>query len=128
MVGQMAAATREQEKGVKLIMGAAERMKGMTGQVHVTTREQSRTSRLLAGNTERTTAMVRQISRACDEQSLSSEQIVKAMAAIQASTQVNLEAARVMEEGVAGLSAQVESLQAEASAFRLRELPDPGCS
>jgi methyl-accepting chemotaxis protein len=103
-------------------------MKGMTGQVHATTCEQSRTSRLLAGNTERTTAMVRQISRACDEQSLSSEQIVKAMAAIQASTQVNLEAARIMEEGVAGLSAQVDSLQTETSAFRLRELPGQGRS
>jgi methyl-accepting chemotaxis protein len=128
LVSQIATATREQEKGARLIMGAAERMKGMTEQVHATTREQSRTSRLLAGNTERTTAMVRQISRACDEQSLSSEQIVKAMAAIQASTQVNLEAARIMEEGVAGLSAQVDSLQAETSAFRLRELPDPGRS
>lgn len=120
MINQIASATREQEKGAKLIMGAAERMKGMTGQVHATTREQSRTSRQLAGNTERMTAMVRQISRACDEQSLSSEQIVKAIEAIQASTQVNLEAARVMEEGVAGLTVQVDSLQAETSVFRLR--------
>lgn len=120
MIGQIATATREQEKGAKLIMGASERMKGMTGQVHATTREQTRTSRLLAGNTERMTTMVHQIRRACNEQSLSSEQIVKAMGAIQTSTQVNLEAAKVMEEGVAGLSAQVESLQVETSAFRLR--------
>ncbi len=119
MVSQIAKATREQGQGSELIMTAVEKMKGLTSQVRASTREQSKVGNFIAKSTENITGMIQQIKRACDEQSKGSEQIVHSVEDIQMSTNVNLEATRVLGEVVASLSCQIEILQKEMGTFSI---------
>jgi len=121
MVGQIANATREQTNGSELIMTAVERMKGLTGQVRVSAREQSKVGGLIARSTENITGMIQQIKDACDEQAKGSSQIVHAVEDIQDSTNVNLEATKVMDDAVRSLSRQIEILQGEMSGFKVAQ-------
>ncbi|HYS44411.1 MAG TPA: methyl-accepting chemotaxis protein, partial [Geobacteraceae bacterium] len=74
---------------------------------------------LIAKSTADITEMIRQIKRACDEQSKGSEQIVHAVEDIRESTNTNLDAARVMDEAVAGMSGQIDLLETEMAAFKV---------
>jgi methyl-accepting chemotaxis protein len=120
MVGQIAMATREQGMGGELIMTAAERMKELTAQVRVSTREQSKVGNFIARSTENITGMIQQIKRACDEQGRGSEQIVVAVEDIQQSTNINLDAAKVMNSSVMSLYRQIEIMKKELGVFRIR--------
>lgn len=119
MVGQIVNASREQANGSELIMGAVERMKGLTGQVRNSAREQSKVGGLIARSTENITGRIQQIKNACDEQTKGSAQIVHAVEDIQQSTNVNLEATRVMDEAVTSLSRQIEILQRGMTGFKV---------
>jgi methyl-accepting chemotaxis protein len=121
MVGQIAMATREQGMGGELIMTAVERMKELTAQVRVSTREQSKVGNFIARSTESITGMIQQIKRACDEQSKGSEQIVVAVEDIQQSTNINLDAAKVMNSSVMNLYRQIEIMKKEVGVFRIRK-------
>jgi methyl-accepting chemotaxis protein len=126
MVEQIARASREQGKGSELIMSAVERMKGLTGQVRSSTREQSTAGALISTSTEHILEMVQQIKRACDEQTRGSDQIVTAVHGIQESTDVNHDAARVMDDSVVRLSHQIEVLQKEMGSFTITKKVEPG--
>ena len=65
--------------------------------------------------------MIQRIKCACDEQSSGSEQIVAAVENIQQSTQINLQATKIMGDSVESLSSQVGILQKEMSAFTVNE-------
>jgi methyl-accepting chemotaxis protein len=119
MVGQIAKATREQGQGGELIMGAVEKMKGLTTQVRASTREQSKVGNFIAKSTENITGMIHQIKRACDEQTRGSEQVVVAVEDIQQSTNINLEATRIMNDAVTNLFKQIEILQKEMGVFKI---------
>lgn len=125
MVEQIARASREQGKGSELIMTAVERMKGLTGQVRSSTREQSTAGALISTSTEHILEMVQQIKRACDEQTRGSDQIVMAVHGIQESTEVNHDAARVMDDSVVRLSRQIEVLQKEMGNFTITQKAEP---
>jgi len=124
MVEQIARASREQGKGSELIMTAVERMKGLTGQVRSSTREQNSAGVFISRSTEHILDMVQQIKRACDEQTRGSDQIVFAVHGIQESTEVNHEAARVMDDSVVRLSRQIEVLQKEMGNFIITKKMD----
>lgn len=124
MVEQISRSSREQGKGGELIMAAVERMKGLTGQVRTSTREQNSAGGFISQATEQILEMVQQIKRACDEQTKGSEQIVSAVHGIQESTEVNLDAARVMDDSVVRLSRQIEVLQKEMGNFTIKQEPD----
>jgi methyl-accepting chemotaxis protein len=126
MVEQIARASREQGKGSELIMSAVERMKGLTGQVRSSTREQSTAGALISTSTEHILEMVQQIKRACDEQTRGSDLIVTAVHGIQESTDVNHDAARVMDDSVVRLSHQIEVLQKEMGSFTITKKVEPG--
>jgi methyl-accepting chemotaxis protein len=126
MVEQIARASREQGKGSELIMTAVERMKGLTGQVRSSTREQNTAGALISVSTEHILEMVQQIKRACDEQTRGSDQIVTAVHGIQESTDVNHDAARVMDDSVVRLSHQIEVLQKEMGSFTITKKVEPG--
>ena len=119
MVSQIAKATREQGQGGDLIMGAVEHMKGLTSQVLSSTREQNKVGNLIAQSTESITEMIRHIKRACDDQSRGSEQIVTSVEEIQAATEANVEATKVMDESVYKLFRQTELLKKEMEAFKI---------
>ncbi|MBT0654025.1 methyl-accepting chemotaxis protein [Geomobilimonas luticola] len=121
MVGQIAKATKEQGMGSGMIMGAVERMKDLTAQVRSSTREQSKVGNFIAKSTEDITDMIRQIKIACDEQRRGSEQVVVAVEDIQQSTNINVEATRIMNEAVENLFRQTEILRQEMASFKVRE-------
>ena len=121
MVGQIAMATREQGMGGELIMTAVESMKELTAQVRVSTREQSKVGNFIARSTESITEMIQQIKRACDEQGKGSEQIVIAVEDIQQSTNINLDAAKVMNSSVMNLYRQIEIMKKEMGVFKIRD-------
>lgn len=121
MIRQIVVATNQQKKGGEQIMAAAERMKRLTVQVRSSTREQSQSSGAIARSTEKMSTMIEQIKRACDEQERGSGLIVHAIENIRSSTEVNLDAVRVMDSSVAGLSEQTESLLHEMATFRVKE-------
>ncbi|GFO54321.1 methyl-accepting chemotaxis protein [Geomonas sp. Red276] len=119
MVSQIAKATREQGQGSEMIMGAVENMKTLTSQVLSSTREQNKVGGLIAKSTESITEMISHIKRACDEQTRGSEQIVSSVDEIQAATDANLGATRVMDEGVNKLFRQTELLRKEIDGFKI---------
>lgn len=121
MVGQIAKATKEQGMGSGMIMGAVERMKDLTAQVRSSTREQSKVGNFIAKSTEDITDMIRQIKIACDEQRRGSEQVVVAVEDIQQSTNINVEATRIMNEAVENLFRQTDILRQEMASFKVRE-------
>ncbi len=119
MVTQIALATREQGLGGELIMAAVEKMKELTAQVNSSTREQSKVGNFIARSTENITGMIQQIKRACEEQSRGSEQIVVAVEDIKHSTTTNLEATNVLNDAVARLFHQIDTVQKEIGEFKI---------
>jgi len=65
--------------------------------------------------------MIQQIKRACDEQGKGSEQIVIAVEDIQQSTNINLDAAKVMNSSVMNLYRQIEIMKKEMGVFKIRD-------
>jgi methyl-accepting chemotaxis protein len=118
MVGQIATGTREQGMGGELIMAAVEKMKELTAQVRVSTREQSKVGNFIAKSTENITGMIQQIKRACDEQGRGSEHIIIAVEDIRHSTNINLEATKVMNNEVMSLFRHIEIMQRDMGFFR----------
>ncbi len=119
MVGQIARATSEQGKGSDLITIAVERMKGLTSEVRRSTREQSKVGNFIAHATESITGMIQQIKLSTDEQRRGSEQIVHAVQNIQHSTQINMDATKVLDEAALSLSKQTEVFQEEMSGYKV---------
>jgi methyl-accepting chemotaxis protein len=119
MIRQIGRATREQGHGSELITAAAERMKNLTGQVGISTQAQRETGNLIVRATEDITTMIDNIREACEVQTESSQRIVRAMENIGHSTRTNVEATRVMDGVVAGLTRQVKLLQQEMAVFKL---------
>ena len=111
MVRQIVRATREQGRGSEQIISAVERMKDFTGQVRSTTRAQNESSNHIVHATEDITTMIGNVRKACEEEAESSRMIVQAMENIQHSSQTTVEATRVMDGAVTGLSDQVKLLQ-----------------
>ena len=111
MVRQIVRATREQGRGSEQIISAVERMKDFTGQVRSTTRAQNESSNHIVHATEDITTMIGNVRKACEEEAESSRMIVQSMENIQHSSQSTVEATRVMDGAVAGLSDQVKLLQ-----------------
>jgi methyl-accepting chemotaxis protein len=121
MIRQIVVATNQQKKGSDQIMAASERMKRLTVQVRSSTREQSQSSGAIARSTEKMSTMIDHIKQACDEQGRGSQLIVHAIENIRTSTEVNLDAVRVMDVAVAGLGEQTTTLLHEMEAFQVRE-------
>jgi methyl-accepting chemotaxis protein len=119
MVEQIARATQEQENGSGQIIENVTKMKELTSQAKNSTLEQSRVAALIARNSEEITDMMRQINRICDEQQLGSEQVMTAVADIQGSTAINLEATQVMKDALAKLYSHTEILKKEMNVFRV---------
>jgi methyl-accepting chemotaxis protein len=119
MVRQISRATQEQGKGSGLIMTAVERMKGLTTQVKGATREQAKVGKFIAQTTEDITGMIRQIKRACDEQNRGGEMILKAIADMQRSAGLNLDASRMLDDTVDNLARHTGDLQHEMDRFKL---------
>ena len=119
MVEQIARATHEQENGSGQIIDNVTKMKELTGQAKNSTLEQSRVAALIARNSEEITDMMRQINRICDEQQRGSEQVMSAVADIQGSTTINLEATQVMKDALAKLYSHTEILKNEMNVFRV---------
>ncbi len=119
MVSQIAVATREQGQAGELIMAAAEKMKELTAQVRSSTREQSKVGNFIAKSTENITGMIQQIKRACDEQGRGSELVAVSVEEIKQSTNVNLEATKVLNNAVMNLFRQAEILQKEVGEFKI---------
>ena len=117
MVEQIASSTREQAKGTDLITNAVEHMREMTSQVRSSTREQSRASALIARATEDVSAMIDQIRESCKSQTEHSKTIDNMVDNISASSNATLQAAKVMDSAVAGLSRQIDLLEKEMSGF-----------
>jgi methyl-accepting chemotaxis protein len=117
MVEQIARATYEQETGSGQIIDNVTKMKELTGQAKNSTLEQSRVAALIARNSEEITDMMRQINRICDEQQRGSEQVMTAVADIQGSTAINLEATQVMKDALAKLYNHTEILKKEMNVF-----------
>lgn len=118
MVVQIDSATREQELGSELIIASAETMKEITAQVKNAAHEQSKVGKFIATSTEEITGMIEQIRRACNEQSSGSEMIAASVENIQASSAINLEATKVMDESVSRLFEQIDALKREMQSFR----------
>lgn len=121
MSNQIAGATSEQGRGTDLIMAAVEKMKELNTQVRNSTREQTKVGNFIGKSTENITTMIRKIKVACDEQTRGSGQIVHAVAGIQQSTEINLEANRMTEEAVKRLTQQAELIQAALHNFKITE-------
>ncbi|MBT0663190.1 HAMP domain-containing protein [Geobacter pelophilus] len=119
MVTQIAKATSEQGKGSDMIMSAVEKMKGLTNEVRRSTREQAKVGNFIAQATENITGMIQQIKQSTDEQRRGSEQIVHAVKDIQQSTQITMDATRVLEDAVTGLADQTEVFQQEMSNYKV---------
>ena len=119
MINQIARATSEQGRGSDLIMTAVEKMKELNTQVRNSTREQTKVGNFIGKSTENITTMIRKIKLACDEQTRGSGQIVHAVAGIQQSTEINLEANRMTEETVKRLTQQTELIQAALHNFTI---------
>lgn len=119
MLERIAKATREQGQGSELITASVERMKDLTAQVRRSTREQSKVGNFIAKSTENITGMIQRIKGACDEQSRGSEQIVVAVNDIQHSTQLNLDATKVLDQSVKKLKDQAKVLHQEISIFKV---------
>ena len=111
MVRQIVRATREQGRGSEQIIAAVEQMKDLTAQVRSTTRAQNASSNHIVHATEDITGMIGSVRKACEEEAASSKMIVQAMENIQHSSQTTVEATRIMDGAVAGLSDQVRLLQ-----------------
>ncbi|MBJ6724797.1 methyl-accepting chemotaxis protein [Geomesophilobacter sediminis] len=119
MVRQIGKATREQGRGSEQIISAVERMKEFTVQVRITTMAQSEVSNHIVQATSDITTMIGNVRKACEEEAESSKLIVQAMENIQHSAHSNVEATRVMDGAVAGLSKQVKLLQQKMAGFSL---------
>jgi len=119
MVGHIANSAREHSQGTDLITMAVEQMKDLTTHVRVSTREQSRASGLIARSTEDVTSLVGDIRKACRSQEENSILISDSVSHIQASTDVNSHAAKVMDTSVASLSRQIELLEKEMTGFKI---------
>lgn len=119
MVGQIANATTEQGKGSDMIMSSVERMKGLTNEVKRSTREQAKVGNFIAQATESITGMILQIKNATDEQRRNGEQISHAVNDIQKSTQVTMDATRVLGDAVTGLATQTEVFQGEMGKYKV---------
>ena len=116
-VGQIVMATREQGRGGEQIISAVERMKEFSLQVRSTTRNQNESSNHIVQATENITSMIWNVLKACDEQSESSKMIVDAMEDIKHSSDSTVQATRIMDGAVAGLSGQVQLLQQKMAGF-----------
>lgn len=121
MSNQIAGATSEQGRGTDLIMAAVEKMKELNTQVRSSTREQTKVGNFIGKSTENITTMIRKIKVACDEQTRGSGQIVHAVAGIQQSTEINLEANRMTEEAAKRLTQQTELIQSALHNFKIAE-------
>lgn len=119
MIDQVAVATREQAKGSDQIMTAAERMKMLTAQVRSSTREQAKVGKFIAHSTENISDMIRHIKVACEEQTKGSSQIAEAVASISQSSELNLQATRVMDDSVITLSRQIGMIDEAMGNFRM---------
>ena len=119
MVGQIVRATREQGRGSEQIISAVEQMKNLAARVRSTTRSQNESSNHIVHATEDITTMIGNVRKACEEEAESSKMIVKAMENIQLSSHTTVEATRVMDGAVAGLSDQVKLLQQKMSGLRV---------
>jgi methyl-accepting chemotaxis protein len=119
MVVQIDSATREQAQGSDLIIASAETMKEITAQVRNAAQEQSKVGKFIAASTESITGMISQIRRACTEQTRGSELIAASVENIESSSEINLETTRVMDESVARLFEQIETLRNEMKLFRV---------
>jgi len=111
MVRQIVRATREQGRGSEQIISAVQRMKDFTAQVRSTTRTQNESSNHIVHATEDITTMIGNVRKACEEEAQSSKAIVQAMEQIQHSSLTSVDATRIMDGAVAGLSSQVKLLQ-----------------
>lgn len=119
MVAKIDSATMEQAQGSDLIISSSEKMKDITTQVKNATQEQSKVGKFIAASTEAITGMIEQIRRATNEQSRGSEMISSSVENIQNSSAVNLDATKVMDESVAKLFEQIETLKKEMQTFRI---------
>jgi methyl-accepting chemotaxis protein len=117
MVRQIVGAIREQGRGGEQIISAVERMKAFTAQVRTTTRYQNESSNHIVHATEDITTMIGNVRKACEDEAESSRRIVQAMENIQQSSLTTVEATRIMDGAVAGLSGQVKLLQQKMAGF-----------
>ena len=118
MVSQIDTATREQAQGSDLIITASERMKNITAQVRNAAQEQSTVGKFITTSTESITGMISQIRRACLEQAKGSEMIASSVENIEASSSINLDATKMMDDSVAKLFEQIDKLKKEMQSFR----------
>jgi methyl-accepting chemotaxis protein len=118
MVAHIRNSTHEQQKESKKIMSAVEEITTLNSSVRFSTREQSKTGQAIARSTENITEMIAQIRRACEEQAGSSQRIFQAVGNIEEITNVNLQAAIILDESVSRMSGQVNVMKDEMRVFK----------
>jgi methyl-accepting chemotaxis protein len=111
MVRQIVRATGEQGRGSEQIMSAVQRMKDFAAEVRSTARAQKESSNHIVRATDDIMTMIVNVRRACEEEAESSKMIVQAMENIRYSSDTTVEATRIMDGVVTGLSDQVKLLQ-----------------
>lgn len=121
MICQIGAATHEQGRAGEQIMAAVMTMAELIKKVKMSTEKQSREGNYIAGLTENMNDMVLQIQSACEEQDRVSEQIMRAIVAIENSARDNLKSTKVMDETVSALTGQTEILEEQISGFVMDE-------
>ncbi len=118
MVAHIKQATAEQNLGSEQIMSAVENMREMAGHVKRATVEQAKGSKLITGAIEGVTDLVGAIHRAATEQSSASDRIVQVLAGFTSVTSANLASATRMQEGMEVLRARASALREAVERFQ----------
>jgi methyl-accepting chemotaxis protein len=121
MVVGISQASHAQEQGDRIIMQACTRLKDLAVQVKNSTREQSQVSSDIARTTERAHGRVDHLRRACEEQAEGTGHIIRSVEDIQHATEVNLEAAGMLEKSMETLLAEIENLRQGVAHFKVHD-------
>ncbi len=118
MVSHIKQATAGQNLGSEQIMSAVENMREMAGHVKRATVEQAKGSRLITAMIEEITDLVGSIDRAASEQSAASERCVQVISGFASVTSANLASATRMQEGMEVLRERARGLREAVERFQ----------
>lgn len=119
MLAQIATAVQQLGTGIRQSAQASEQMREIAGRVKSSTGEQAAGSRHIAENMETLRTLAARIDEATHDQSRRSRQAVEAVANIHRLADRTAEQTGELDQVVAQLAAQAETLGAEVGAFRI---------
>jgi phosphonate transport system substrate-binding protein len=121
MVGEIARATNEQNRGIQLIMKATEKVSDVAGHVRAATNEQSLNSRQISQSIELVSEKSHQISKAIHEQKTGANQIWRSIQSIKEVPKENMERAFNLNRRVKDLMKDAELTATEMERFKFVE-------